>query len=296
MLFRSRIIKKIFVNLTADNKFTYGGKKYSFNTTIAAPIRTKSGRRGFYLFTALEPVLIDKNHRITRQLPLSSDVISKSLRFIPLKGLQISSRHRPGFDENGRIGINDGIKKIYSVLEDEGIQRGLCNTNMVSYRYIVDSMSYGIDNELGGKVYLSRLAYNRGKCTALINAPSKHQFEVSSDPVFCATYDADQYVKPAFDTKYLATGGNPDMFSTRSFTLPADDSGARYTACFYPHLIYRENNHDIIVPPAADVSNTFVRKFQGGDPYAITANMDGLIKNSTAQILRPECEIGRAHV
>lgn len=289
----TRIIKKIFVNLTADNKFTYGGKKYSFNTAVATPIRTKSGRRGFYLFTAIEPVLIDKEHRITRQLPLSSDVISKSLRFIPLKGLQISSRHRPGFDENGRIGINDGIKKIYSVLEDEGIQRGLCNTNMVSYRYIVDSMSYGIDDELGGKAYLARLASNRGKCTALINAPSKHQFEVSSDPVFCATYDAEQYVKPAFDTKYLASGGNPDMFATRGFSLPgrgADDE-SKYTACFYPHLIYKENGHEIIVPPAADVSNTFVRKFQGGDPYAITANMDGLIKNSTAQILRPECDV-----
>lgn len=289
----TRIAKKIFVNLTADNKFTYGGQKYSFNTSVAAPIRTKSGRRGFYLFTALEPVLIDKNHRITRQLPLSSDVISKSLRFIPLKGLQISSRHRPGFDENGRISINDGIKKIYSVLEDEGIQRGLCNTNMVSYRYIVDSMSYGIDDELGGKAYLSRLASNRGKCTALINAPSKHQFEVSSDPVFCATYDAEQYVKPAFNTKYLASGGNPDMFATRGFSLPGKgvDDESKYTACFYPHLIYKENGHEIIVPPAADVSNTFVRKFQGGDPYAITANMDGLIKNSTAKIVRPECDV-----
>lgn len=285
----TRVTKKIFVNLTADNKFTYNGKKYSFNSSVATPIRTKNGRRGFYLFTAIDPVLIDKDHMITRQLPISSDVISKSLRFIPLKGLQISSRHRPGFDENGRISINDGIKKIYSVLEDEGIQRGLCNENMISYRYIVDSMSYGIDNELGGKVYLARLAANRTKCTALINAPSKHQFEVSSDPVFCATYDSEQYVKPAFDTKYLAQGGNPDMYSTRQFTLPTEDDGSKYVGVFYPHLVYRDNNHEILVPPAADVSNTFVRKFQGGDPYAITANMDGIIRN--ANVVRPEVDV-----
>ncbi|WP_165770278.1 hypothetical protein, partial [Cronobacter sakazakii] len=83
------------------------------------------------------------------------------------------------------INIEAGIKKIYSVLEEPGIQRGLCNSAMVDYRYIIDSMSYGLDSELGGKVYLSRLAKNRGKCTAILNLPSAKQFAVSANPYFC---------------------------------------------------------------------------------------------------------------
>lgn len=111
------------------------------------------------------------------------------MKFIPLKGLHISAKHRPGFDEYGRIDIEGGIEKIYSMLEEDGIHRGLCNPNMVDYRYIVDSMSYGLSNELGGKVYLSRLAADRMKTTALLNLPSKRQFELSMNPCFCDTYE-----------------------------------------------------------------------------------------------------------
>lgn len=60
---------------------------------------------------------------------------------------------------------------------------------MVDYRYIVDSMSYGLTNEMGGKKYLSILAKDRMKTTALLNLPSKRQFELSADPCFCDTYD-----------------------------------------------------------------------------------------------------------
>lgn len=285
----TRVTKKIFVNLTSSNVFTYGGQTYKYDATKGV-ISTKNGKRGFYLFTTIDPVYISNSNIIRRQLPISSDAISKSLRFIPLKGLHISARHRPGYDENGRISINEGIKKIYSVLEDEGIQRGLCNSNMVDYRYIVDSMSYGLDDNLGGKVYLARLAYNREKTTALLNAPSKHQFEISSDPCFCATYDANTYVKPSFSTKYIAEGGNPDMYSTKMFSvINTEANGSKYSAVFFPHLIYRENGHNIIVPPAADISNTFMHKFQGGDPYAIVANMDGVISNN--KVIGLECDL-----
>lgn len=285
----TRVTKKVFVNMTSSNQFTYNGQTYKYDASKGV-ISTKNGKRGFYLFTTIDPVYISNTNIIRRQLPISDDAISKSLRFIPLKGLHISARHRPGYDENGRISINEGIKKIYSVLEDEGIQRGLCNSNMVDYRYIVDSMSYGLDDNLGGKVYLARLAYNREKTTALLNAPSKHQFEISSDPCFCATYDANTYVKPSFSTKYIAEGGNPDMYSTKMFSvINTEANGSKYSAVFFPHLIYRENGHNIIVPPAADISNTFMHKFQGGDPYAIVANMDGVISNN--KVVGLECDL-----
>ena len=64
----------------------------------------------------------------------------------------------------------------------------------------------------------------------------------------------------------------PDSVLTLYRSLPGAPVGnagsaeeyAKYAGVFYPHLIYRDKGHDILVPPAADVSNTFVKKFQGG--------------------------------
>lgn len=280
----TRVISKVFVNVDSRMEFYYKGKKYRINVAAlensnAQLIETKTGKRGVYLFTTHEPVYISKTNFITRQIPITSDTISHSLKFIPLKGLHISAKHRPGFDEYGRVDIEGGIEKIYSMLEEDGIHRGLCNPNMVDYRYIVDSMSYGLSYELGGKVYLSRLAKDRMKTTALLNLPSKRQFELSTNPCFCDTYEQGVYTKPPFDTKYIPTGGNSDLYNTQTFTLPTEDDGSKFAAAFWPHLTYTVNGRRINVPPAADVCDVLIRKFQGGDPYVIAANRNGIIKN-----------------
>lgn len=196
-----------------------------------------------------------------------------------MKGLKLTSRHKPGYNENGVIDIEGGIKKIYSVLMEDGMLRGLCNPEMVDYRYIVDSMSYGIESELGGKVYLSELAAKRGKTTAILNMPSKKQFSACINPYFCDSYITGVNVKPAFDTKYIPMGGNAELYSTSAFSLPTEEHGAKFTACFWPNLEYTIRGKKLSIPPAADVANTFIRKHNGGNPYAITANLNGLIVN-----------------
>lgn len=279
----TRIISKVFVNVDAREEFTYKCKKYHINVANLSNgqlIETKAGKRGFYLFTALDPVYISNSNYVKRQKPLTSDIISHNLKFIPLKGLHISAKHRPGYDANGKLDIEGGIEKIYSMLEDDGIHRGLCNPNMVDYRYIVDSMSYGLTNEMGGKKYLAILAKDRMKTTALLNLPSKRQFELSIDPCFCDTYDQGVYTKPSFNTKYIPQGGNTDMYSTTMFSLPTEDDGSKFAAAFWPHLVYNVNGRKINVPPAADVCNVLIRKFNGGDPYVIAANRNGIIRNS----------------
>lgn len=279
----TRVITKVFVNVDARNEFYYKGSKYHINTSALGDgslIETTAGKRGFYLFTTLDPVYISNTHYVVRQKPITDDSISHNLKFIPLKGLHISAKHRPGFDENGKLDIEGGIEKIYSMLQDDGIHRGLCNPNMVDYRYIVDSMSYGLTNEMGGKKYLSILAKDRKKTTALLNLPSKRQFELSVDPCFCDTYDQGVYTKPSFDTKYIPQGGNTDMCSTAMFSLPTEDDGSKFAAAFWPHLVYNVNGRKINVPPAADVCDVLIRKFNGGDPYVIAANRNGIIRNS----------------
>lgn len=279
----TRIIKKQFVQVnTSNGSITWKGKQYAYNGSYD---KAKNGAVGFYVFTTTDPVLITYINlgtpgTIVRQLPLSDEVFSHTLRFIPMRGLKLTSRHRPGYDAEGNISIEDGIKKIYSVLEEPGIQRGLCNPAMVDYRYIIDSMSYGLDSELGGKVYLSRLASFRGKCTALLNMPSAKQFAVSSNPYFCDSYTVGTCIRPSFDTKYIPEGGNTEMGSSRVFSLPNEDDGAKFTAAFFPHLIYNENGRTIVVPPAADVANVLYRKFTGvNDTYAICANQSGILSN-----------------
>lgn len=278
----TRIINKVFVNVDARSEFYYLGKKYKINTDPSTGInliKTNAGKQGFYLFTALDPVYINKYNQITRQYSLANDVISHSLKFIPMRGLHISAKHRPGFDEFGRVNIEAGIEKIYSMLADDSIKRGLCNPNMVDYRYIVDSMSYGLGEELGGKVYLTRLAKDRMKTTALLNLPSKRQFELSEDPCFCETYEKTIYAKPPFETKFIPMGGNSDLYNTKTFSLPTEDDGSKFSAAFWPHLTYSTYGRRVSVPPAADVCDVLIRKFQGGDPYVISANRNGIIRN-----------------
>lgn len=380
----SRIINKIFVQVSAANTFTYKGQTYEYAFPGEMIVNPDFGTQGFYLFTAIDAVKIedvevelpyaygtivsgdtsvavkcypiiadaqtasfndvsigehdrvelvnglhgiqwedengvdlsavdsfnvpkegkdythvylrmpDGDYAVTvgvetkcvvRQLPLSSDVISKSLRWIPMKGLKLSSRHKPGYDANGNIDIEGGIKKIYSVLEDAGIRRGLLNSEMIDYRYIVDSFGYGLDSELGGKVYLSKLAKDRGKCTALLNLPSQRQLAASENPYFCDTYVNGAEVKPAFNTKYMPIGGNAELYATRQFSLPSEENGSKFAAAFWPYVQYSSTNgKKLMVPPAGDISNIFMRKFQGGDPYCICANMNGIFGNNVVDV------------
>ena len=210
----------------------------------------------------------------------------ESLQFIPLEGLKIRNKHIPGYDSNGNVDPEAGVEKTYSMLEDEGIHKGLLNEDSIDFRYIVDTMAYGMGPECGGKRYLSKLAMEKGHCTALCNVPSMSQFANSDGtyaPYFCATFSPGEEPKPSFNVKYIAEGGNQDMVysdpNIMSFSLPTEENGAKNCGFFAPFFKYAEGSKTILVPPAADISNTFVSRFIAGDPYATVANYNGIINN-----------------
>ena len=213
------------------------------------------------------------------QKPIDSLTVTPQYKIIFLKGLILTSRHLPGFDENGAPNLEEGLEKIYSMLDDSGILRGLLNPDMINYRYVVDSMAYGLRPNLGGKVWLSRLAKKRGKTTAILSAPSMTQFATSKDPYFNEIFIPGVDPKPIFSTEWIPQGGNPDLPRTFRFSFPDEDNGAKFTGVFGPFLRYTEGEKIIEVPPAADISNSFVRKFLGGNPFAIVANKNGLVSN-----------------
>lgn len=224
---------------------------------------------------------------------------TKAYAFMDLAGLKLSTRHIPGYavDDNGMVTFDceGGVEKIYKMLENSGIRKGLLNDDAIDFRYIVDTMAYGLKENCGGKKYLSDLAKEKGHCTAIINAPSMSQFASSNAPYFGAEAD-----KSCFDVAYIPQGGNPDMAysaDTEYFSLPDEDHGATHVGVFAPFLKYTERNRTILVPPAADVANTFMNKFTGGDPYATVANLNGILNNmSIAGVEYQFDETDRGHL
>ena len=234
-----------------------------------------------YTITTAEPIYNYLASASEGHLQKSLDdvLITDHYKLLQLDGLKITSNHLPGYTTSGSPSAEEGVEKIYSMLEDEGILRGLTNPDMINYRYVVDTMAYGLRGNMRGKAYISKLAKKRGKCTAILNAPSITQFATSQDPYFCESFVSGVDPKPIFSTEYIAQGGNPDMPRTFRFTLPDEDNGSKFTGVFGPFLKYNENGKILLIPPAADVANTYVRKFLGGDPYAIAANKNGIISN-----------------
>jgi len=241
---------------------TYSSQAYEFTT--AEPIYNYNGSTCASVYT---------------QLPIDDASVTTHYVFKKLDGLSLNNNHLPGYTETGAPGLEAGVTKIYEMLEDPGILRGLRNPDMINYRYVVDTMSNGMGANCGGKVYLSRLAKARGKTTALISAPSMKAFATSTNPYFCDLFVSGVDPKPIFSTYWIPQGGNPDMPRDFRFTLPDEDNGSKYCGVFGPFLRYISGNTTIDVPPAADISNAYIRKFLGGDPYAIVANQKGVISN-----------------
>ena len=236
---------------------------------------------GGYVLETLSPIAGYESTATSVKLQknLEDPSINQAYTMLPLKGLHIRNSHLPGFDTNGQSNAESGVKKIYGMLHDKGILRGLTNPDMINYRYVIDTMAFGLQSQMGGKSYLSSLAKKRGKCTAILNAPSIKQFAASQNPYFADTFVAGVDPMPIFNTQYIPEGGNPDMPRSFKFSLPSEDMGSKYCGVFGPFLKYSINGKLINVPPAADVCNAYARKFLGGDPYAIVANKNGVLAN-----------------
>lgn len=232
-----------------------------------------------YRYTAADIVLGDSAVQNIEIHKSYSDMY-KTLTLYSLPGLKICNRHMPGFDADGVINAEAGVKKIYSMLEDQGIRKGLLNNDSFDFRYIVDTLANGLDENCGGKVYLSRLASDKKHCTALINAPSMSQFAASDAPFFGDYWDPEEDDRPNFDVAYIPQGGNQNLVypaGTESFTLPDEENGADHCAVFAPYLKSADGARTILIPPAADISNVFMNKFTGGDPYTTVANTNGIL-------------------
>lgn len=195
----------------------------------------------------------------------------KELQFTYLSGFKLTDAHIPN-------GTDSRQNEIMQVMYDTNIATSLASKDIITFRYIVDTFSGGLEPNC--KHQLTNLALLRKKAIALVNLPSFAQFAASTDPVFTDA-PTQSNPKPIIDTAYIADGGNQSLNPSFSFTLSDETNGSKYAGYFSPHLVLRDNNKNIVVPPAAHVSNLFVQKFLNGTPFAIVAGpRRGLISDA----------------
>lgn len=180
-----------------------------------------------------------------------------------LSGLKLNEYHYPGNFLNRNI----QLEKILGVIAPgTNLYKALTDLETIQFRYIVDTFSGGLSAEAFPKNYLTRLAKDRGRCLAIMNAPSFKEFKESSDPRF-TDLPTQEDPKPPVRVDYIKDGGNLSLGPSTRFSLPSEENGSKHSGFFSPYPLVRVNRKAIPVPPAAGISNRFVSKHTDGTKY-----------------------------
>ena len=291
--------KNISDNVAIESTLFGGGKKFKLNATNANKIQvgdflvnndvdspklirviTKVKKLDpalgtpYYEYTTLEAPkvsTISGINYVTRFTPIQK--FADRFQFTALSGFKMTDFHLPGTPAQ--------LEKILSVLELTNVGVTLESKDVIQYRYVVDTFNGGLVPHMGPKQYLSRLAMKRQQCMAILNSPSMAEFQASTDPRFTELPDAATgNPKPVLNTEYISTGGNLTLGPSFTWSLPDEENGAKFIGVFTPNIIIYEDGKNKSIPPAADVSNNFIRKFINGEPYGIVAGpRRGVISN-----------------
>ena len=157
------------------------------------------------------------------------------------------------------------IKECLDTLSGTKLKDALVDKDNITFRYIVDTFgSYEAANGLLNKYQLSSLAKDRQNASAILNAPMVKEFKMSTDPSFV---DADGN----FESSYVKDGGNLALNPTSLYAMPDITLGSNYGFWYGPGLNVRENGKNLVIPPAAYVSNNYIAKYSADLPWSIVA-------------------------
>ena len=157
------------------------------------------------------------------------------------------------------------IRECLDALVGTNLKAALVDKDNITFRYIVDTFgSYEAANGLLNKYQLSSLAKDRQNVSAILNAPMVKEFKMSVDPSFVD-------VDGNFESNYVKDGGNLALNPTSIYTMPDITTGSNYGFWYGPGVNVRENGKNLVIPPAAYVSNNYIAKYSVDLPWSIVA-------------------------
>ncbi len=175
----------------------------------------------------------------------------------------------PGFKLVATKHVPDGSESrqnqcLSPILGGTNLFKALTDRETINFRYLVDTFGNGI--EANSKSIYTSLCMERKNAFALINAPSAKDFKKSTDPSFTDLLGG-------VSSKFISEGGDLALNPTVRYSLPAATSGGSWGGFFYPYITVRDLGKNINVPPAANVSNNFILKYENALPWSIVAGV-----------------------
>ncbi len=147
-----------------------------------------------------------------------------------------------------------------------GLRTALTDRVSVDYRYIVDTFESYVDAEC--KAALTVIAKEKDNALCLTNFPAVETFVNCNYAKFTDKLENDK--EGPLQVKYIKSGANRQRPYVKLFSLPTELNGASWSA-FYSPLTFTDGYQKINVPAAALVSNNFMAKYEGRQPYYIVA-------------------------
>jgi len=175
-----------------------------------------------------------------------------------------SSVYKPFALSGAQLSSKEIQDALAAVKGGNGLHAALVDKDVIDFRYVVDTFGSFDVNGLKNKNELASLAKDRQNASAILNAPLVSDFKASSNPSFKDS-------EGIFKVEHIETGGNLDLNPTSLYSLPGITAGANYAFYYGPGLIVSDNGKDLIVPPAAYVSNNYMDKFTNATPWSIIA-------------------------
>lgn len=188
-----------------------------------------------------------------------------------LKGFTPQTTSIPNGTETRQSEILDIIGKTTP------LYGAIINKRKFNFRYLVDSFGNGLTEF--SKQQLADITGKRKNCLAILNMPSKKQFVQSQNPSFIND-------DGTLNFEYVKLGGNPQQNPNFLYSLAdgsGSDDGRDASAYFFPYCKISDNGRPLYFPPAAFVSNAYMRKIDsniaGVYNWTVAAGIeDGIIK------------------
>jgi len=194
--------------------------------------------------------------------PADTTVNNSSITFNYIKSFESNATHYAPLLLDSAVIAANTLTECISQLSGTGLAGALADKDMIDFRYIVDTFG-SFDSAIHTKSEIATLAKNRQNASAILNAPGVAEFKKSTDPSFLKD--------GKFNTSFIKEGGNPDLNPTTLYALPGINEGANYAFYYGPGLLVKDGGKNIIVPPAAYVSNNFIDKYSAATPWSIVA-------------------------